>query len=172
MGRTCVRRHSERTKRAAVSVLHGTVSRMGSHACISRPPAVRRHSRRLLRLGMLLRSILCTALPRTSVRAYLTPTRVMPNSRVPIQSMTREDWLRVKTITAAALEQPEARRPGFVTDACAGDQPLEQEVRSLLFSAVSASALFEAPVFAAASAINLIEQAASATAPRIGGRFG
>ena len=46
--------------------------------------------------------------------------------------MTREDWLRVKTITAAALEQPEARRLGFVTDACAGDQPLE-EVRSLLF---------------------------------------
>src|SRR5262244_3903431 len=78
----------------------------------------------------------------------------MPNSRVPIQSMTREDWLRVKTITAAALEQPEARRPRFVTDACAGDQPLEQEVRSLLSSAVSASALFEAPVFAAASAIN------------------
>jgi len=56
----------------------------------------------------------------------------MPNSRVSIQSMTREDWLRVKTITAAALEQPEARRLGFVTDACAGDQPLE-EVRSLLF---------------------------------------
>src|SRR5262245_66252835 len=81
--------------------------------------------------------------------------------------MTREDWLRVKTITAAALEQPEARRPGFVADACAGDQPLEQEVRSLLRSAVSASTLFEAPVFAAASAINLIEQAAYATAPRI-----
>ena len=86
--------------------------------------------------------------------------------------MTREDWVRVKTITAAALEQPEARRPGFVTDACAGDQPLEQEVRSLLFSAVSASALFEAPVLATPSAINLIEQAAYATAPRIGGRFG
>jgi eukaryotic-like serine/threonine-protein kinase len=86
--------------------------------------------------------------------------------------MTREDWLRVKTITAAALEQPEARRPGFVIDACAGDEPLEQEVRSLLFSAVSAAALFEAPVFATASAINLIEQAAHAAAPRIGGRFG
>jgi len=86
--------------------------------------------------------------------------------------MTREQWLRVKTITAAALEQPESRRPGFVTDACAGDEPLEQEVRSLLFSAVSASALFEAPVFAAASAVNVIEQATRAAAPRIGGRFG
>jgi len=86
--------------------------------------------------------------------------------------MTREDWVRVKTITAAALEQPEARRAGFVVDACAGDQPLEQEVRSLLFSAVSAATLFEAPVFAAASAITLIEQRARATAPRIGGRFG
>ena len=86
--------------------------------------------------------------------------------------MTREDWLRVKTITAAALEQPEARRAGFVVDACAGDEPLEQEVRSLLFSAVSASALFESPVFAAASAVNLIEQTTRVTAPRIGGRFG
>src|SRR6185436_16940266 len=86
--------------------------------------------------------------------------------------MTREQWLRVKTITAAALEQPESRRPGFVTDACAGDEPLEQEVRSLLFSVVSASALFEAPVFAAASAVNVIEQATRAAAPRIGGRFG
>jgi eukaryotic-like serine/threonine-protein kinase len=86
--------------------------------------------------------------------------------------MTREDWLRVKTITAAALEQPEARRAGFVVDACAGDEPLEHEVRSLLSSAVSASALFEAPVFATASAINFIEQAARVTEPRIGGRFG
>jgi non-specific serine/threonine protein kinase/serine/threonine-protein kinase len=86
--------------------------------------------------------------------------------------MTREQWLRVKTITAAALEQPEARRAGFVTDACAGEEPLEQEVRSLLSSAVSASPLFEAPVFAAASAVDVIEQAARAAAPRIGGRFG
>jgi eukaryotic-like serine/threonine-protein kinase len=86
--------------------------------------------------------------------------------------MTREDWLRVKTITAAALDQPEARRAGFVVDACAGDEPLEQEVRSLLLSAVNAAPLFEAPVFAAAHAVNVIEQAARATAPRIGGRFG
>ena len=86
--------------------------------------------------------------------------------------MTREQWLRVKTITAAALEQPEARRAGFVTDACAGEERLEQEVRSLLSSAVSASSLFEAPVFAGASAVNVIEQARLATAPRIAGRFG
>src|SRR4029453_10909849 len=89
-----------------------------------------------------------------------------------MQTMTREDWLRVKTITAAALDQPEARRAGFVVDACAGDEPLEQEVRSLLLSAVNAAPLFEAPVFAAAHAVNVIKQAARATAPRIGGRFG
>src|SRR5512138_2441655 len=86
--------------------------------------------------------------------------------------MTREDWVRVKTITAAALEQPETARAVFVADACAGEERLEREVRSLLSSAVRASPLFEAPVFAAASAINIIEQAARATAPRIGGRFG
>jgi acetyl esterase/lipase len=40
MGRTCVRRHSKRTKRTAVSLLHRTVSRMGSYAGISSPPAV------------------------------------------------------------------------------------------------------------------------------------
>jgi eukaryotic-like serine/threonine-protein kinase len=89
-----------------------------------------------------------------------------------MQSMTREQWLRVKTITAAALEQPEDKRAGFVTDACAGEEPLEQEVRSLLSSAVSAAALFEAPVFMPASAINVIEQAARVTAPRIGSRCG
>ena len=86
--------------------------------------------------------------------------------------MTREDWIRVKTITAAALEQPEAARADFVADACAGEEPLEREVRSLLSSAISASPLFEAPVFAAASAISVIEQATRASAPRIGGRFG
>ena len=86
--------------------------------------------------------------------------------------MTREQWLRIKTITAAALEQPEAKRGGFVADACAGEKPLEQEVRSLLSSAVTASPLFEAPVFAAASAVSVIEEARRAVAPRIGGRFG
>ncbi len=89
-----------------------------------------------------------------------------------MQTMTREQWLRVKTITAAALEQPAAKRAGFVADACAGEEPLELEVRSLLSSAVTASPLFEAPVFAAASAVNVIEQAARTAGPRIGGRFG
>jgi hypothetical protein len=69
--------------------------------------------------------------------------------------MTREQWLRVKAITAAALEQPEAKRGGFVAD-------------SLLSSAVTTSPLFEAPVFAAASAVNVIEPEEGAAAEEIG----
>ena len=67
--------------------------------------------------------------------------------------MTREDWLRVKHITALALDQPEAAREQFVADACHDLGELEPEVRSLLASTIRAAGLYEAPGFAQAPAV-------------------
>jgi serine/threonine protein kinase len=86
--------------------------------------------------------------------------------------MTREEWLRVKDVTAAALEQPEAARAGFVAHTCEGDEPLEREVRSLLASAISASPLFETPVFATATAASVIADATRISSTRPGARLG
>src|SRR5689334_5971112 len=85
--------------------------------------------------------------------------------------MTREQWLRVKTITAAALEQPETTRDTFVVGACGGDDQLEQEVRSLVASAVSATPLFERPVFATAAVATAID-ANRGVGPQPGERIG
>jgi len=86
--------------------------------------------------------------------------------------MTREPWLRVKTITSAALEQPETARDTFVLSACAGDDQLEQEVRSLVASAVSAPPLFERPVFATAAVATAIDDATTGAGPQPGERIG
>src|SRR6266550_7912753 len=86
--------------------------------------------------------------------------------------MTRDEWLRVKQITAAALEEPEAARAAFVAHACGGDEPLEREVRSLLASAISASPLFETPVFATATAASVIANATQVSSTRTGARLG
>jgi len=85
--------------------------------------------------------------------------------------MTREEWLRVKQITAAALEEPETGRATYVASACGGDEPLEREVRSLLSSAISATPLFETPVFTASIAETAIANATH-TAARPGSRLG
>jgi non-specific serine/threonine protein kinase/serine/threonine-protein kinase len=86
--------------------------------------------------------------------------------------MTREEWRRVKQVTAAALDEPETDRSSYVTRACGGDVPLEREVRSLLSSAISATPLFETPVFAAALSATAVDEATRAPAARVGDRIG
>jgi Tol biopolymer transport system component len=61
--------------------------------------------------------------------------------------MTREEWQRVKSISAAALEHSDDDRFAFVARACDGDEALAREVRSLLSFAARASHRFETPVF-------------------------
>ena len=46
--------------------------------------------------------------------------------------MTPERWQQVKGVLQGALELSEQRRKTFLDDACRGDQPLRQEVESLL----------------------------------------
>ncbi len=48
--------------------------------------------------------------------------------------MNSEQWKRVDSLLQAALERPPAERSEFLRQACAGDEALEREVRSLLFS--------------------------------------
>ena len=67
--------------------------------------------------------------------------------------MTREDWLRVKHITALALERPEAERELFVANACVDHRDLEPDVRSLLASTIKAAGLYETPGFAEAPSV-------------------
>ena len=47
---------------------------------------------------------------------------VMPSAPTP------EFWKRVKETTAAALERPEAERPAWIAESCAGDEALRREV--------------------------------------------
>ena len=46
--------------------------------------------------------------------------------------MAEGRWQRVKEVFQAALDRPAERRPGFVGEACAGDDELRREVESLL----------------------------------------
>src|SRR5262245_60655433 len=57
--------------------------------------------------------------------------------------MTRNEWQRVKKVSAEALQLPVADRDAHIAHACGGDPELEHEVRSLLESAELASTLFE-----------------------------
>ena len=79
--------------------------------------------------------------------------------------MTREDWRRVKEVTAAALDEPETERWLYVTRACGGDEPLEREVRSLLSSAISATPFFETPVFAARLSATAVDECVCTSIP-------
>ena len=46
--------------------------------------------------------------------------------------MDAERWKHVDRLLEAALARPPAERDAFIRQACAGDEPLEREVRSLL----------------------------------------
>jgi serine/threonine protein kinase/Tol biopolymer transport system component len=62
-----------------------------------------------------------------------------------------ETWKRAEELYHAALEQEEDRRAAFLERACAGDEALLREVRSLLGHAQSAERFLEAPAAEAAT---------------------
>src|SRR5579859_719387 len=59
--------------------------------------------------------------------------------------MDSELWKRVDSLLQAALERPAAERSEFLRRACAGDEALEREVRSLLASQQEAGSFLESP---------------------------
>src|SRR5215469_4394995 len=59
--------------------------------------------------------------------------------------MHPETWKKVEALLQSALDRPPAERDAFLHEACAGDQPLEREVRALLGSESAAEGFMEDP---------------------------
>jgi serine/threonine protein kinase len=59
--------------------------------------------------------------------------------------MDSERWKQFGDLLQAALERPPAEGAKFLRQACAGDEALEQEVRSLLASQQEAGSFLERP---------------------------
>ena len=65
--------------------------------------------------------------------------------------MDSERWKRIDELLQAALERPPAEREAFVRQACAGDEALEREVRSLMASGEEAGSFMESPAIEVAA---------------------
>src|ERR1043166_1411099 len=59
--------------------------------------------------------------------------------------MDSERWKQVDDVLQAVLDRPPEERETFLRNACAGDEPLERDVRSLLTSARQAGRFLENP---------------------------
>ena len=59
--------------------------------------------------------------------------------------MHPETWKKVEAVLQSVLDRPVADRDAYLRDACAGDESLEREVRSLLGSELSAELFLEDP---------------------------
>jgi eukaryotic-like serine/threonine-protein kinase len=65
--------------------------------------------------------------------------------------MNSERWKQVDSVLQAVLERPSAERAEFLRQACAGDQELEREVRSLLASDQQAGSFLDRPAMEVAA---------------------
>jgi Tol biopolymer transport system component len=65
--------------------------------------------------------------------------------------MDSELWKQVDNLLQSALERPPAERAEFLRGACAGDEALEREVRSLLASQQEAGSFLESPAMEVAA---------------------
>src|SRR6202140_4707842 len=65
--------------------------------------------------------------------------------------MDSDRWQQVDSLLQAALERPPKERDAFLRSACAGDEALEREVRSLLRAQHQAGSFLESPAIEAAA---------------------
>src|SRR5258706_114737 len=65
--------------------------------------------------------------------------------------MDSEQWKQVDNLLQVALERPPAERAEFLRQACAGDDALEREVRSLLASQQETGSFLESPAIEVAA---------------------
>jgi len=65
--------------------------------------------------------------------------------------MHSERWIQIDSLLQSVLEHPPNEREAFLRQACAGDQPLEREVRSLLMAQQKAGSFLESPAIDAAA---------------------
>src|SRR5215470_10077730 len=86
--------------------------------------------------------------------------------------MTPEEWRRIKQIASDAWDRSDDARRAFIADACVGDEPLRQQVESLLQSADDAAQLFEIPALKAAGASDALLALTAADVAIIGTMVG
>src|SRR5271157_1665731 len=72
--------------------------------------------------------------------------------------MDSERWKQVDSLLQSVLERPTGERDAFLRHACAGDEALEREVRSLLKSQQEAGSFLESPAIDAAARALALEQ--------------
>ncbi len=65
--------------------------------------------------------------------------------------MDSDRWKRIDSLLQSALELPPGERDAFLGQACAGDEALEREVRSLLTAQQQAGSFLESPAIEAAA---------------------
>src|SRR5579863_3206195 len=71
--------------------------------------------------------------------------------------MDSDRWQEVDSLLQSVLERPPGERDAFLHDACAGDQALEREVRSLLRAQDQAGSFLESPAIEVA-ALAIVQQ--------------
>jgi serine/threonine-protein kinase len=94
--------------------------------------------------------------------------------------MEPERWKQIDALLEAVQERPSGERDSFLRDACAGDEVLEREIRSLLAAQQKAGNFLESPALEATALAVAMEQARDAgTSPTAatthldaGGRLG
>jgi len=72
--------------------------------------------------------------------------------------MDSNRWKQVDNLLQAALQHPPERREEFLRQACAGDEALEREVRSLVASEQAAGSFLAGPAIEAAARAMALEQ--------------
>ena len=65
--------------------------------------------------------------------------------------MDHERWKQVDNLLQSVLERPPEARDAFLRHACAGDEALEHDVRSLLASHQQAAGFLESPAMEVAA---------------------
>src|ERR1017187_7512216 len=82
--------------------------------------------------------------------------------------MNSDRWTRSDTLLQAALERPRAERTEFLRQACAGDEALEREVRSLVASEEAAGGFLQSPAMEVAARNIARKENQDTSAPLIG----
>ena len=65
--------------------------------------------------------------------------------------MNPDRWREIERLCQAALERPENERGAFLEQACAGDAPLRDEVKSLLAQGGHGASFIESPALEVAA---------------------
>ena len=72
--------------------------------------------------------------------------------------MDSEQWKQLDKLLHAALQRPAEERDAFLREACAGDERLEREARSLLRLEQKAEGFLERPAIEIAAQVAVLEQ--------------